>query len=98
MKVRPAASGLILHEVMEKVIELPTWVALMEHLKQNYEFWEPDEKNVTIHFYAEDKRIGWKTHLVCVKGNAALFTDGIPEDAPKENQRDPHAQLPAEER
>lgn len=89
MKARPAASGLVIDEAMSKVIELSNWAALLEHLGMNYSEWEPTEQNVTIHFYADDKRVGWKTHMVCVKGNAALFTDGIPEGTPKENQRYP---------
>jgi len=61
---------------MAKVREVSSWSELMADLRLQYYFWEPTDENVTIHYYGRDERIGWDTHLVCVNGKAALFTDG----------------------
>lgn len=76
MKVRPAASMLPLDEAMERVVEIPDKAALMAYLKEHYDFWHPNEQNVTVQPYGRDERIDWDTHLICVDGNAALFSDG----------------------
>lgn len=34
------------------------------------------EQNVTVRPYGRDERIGWDTHLICIDGKAALFSDG----------------------
>lgn len=76
MKVRPAASSLPLDEAMDQVIEIRDKAALLEFLQEQYDFWKPTEQNVTVQPYGHDDRIGWDTHLICVDGKAALFSDG----------------------
>ncbi len=76
MKIRPAASHAPLSEMMEKVVEIPNWTALLIYLQENYYFLNPTKENVTIVPYGYDDRIEWDTHLICVAGNAALFSDG----------------------
>ena len=78
MKVRPAMSSMGLDGAMERASEVKDWPELMVLLLERYDFWSPTDANVTIEKYGEgiDKRIGWDTHLVCVDGKAALFTDG----------------------
>lgn len=79
MKFRPASGlGMTLAEAMTYVKEVKTRAELIAFLKAE---WLPDEvteENVTITKYGKgiDHRIGWDTHLVCVNGKAALFTDG----------------------
>lgn len=76
MKVRPAASMLPLDEAMEQVVDIPDKDSLLAFLKEQYAFWSPTEENVTVQPYGRDERIGWDTHLICVAGKAALFSDG----------------------
>lgn len=76
MKVRPAGGMMTLDESMEDCVELADGAALMAHLLKHYDYWRPTEANVTIEPYGFDERIGWDTHLVCIAGKAALFTDG----------------------
>lgn len=76
MKIRPAASMLLLDESMEQVVEVSDRTALLAYLRNRYDFWNPTDKNVTIRYYGYDSRIGWTTYLICVDGHAALFADG----------------------
>jgi hypothetical protein len=76
MKCRPAASFMPIDAAMEHVFEVNSRAELLAYLKGHYDFWCPTDENVTIKFYCRDDRIGWDTHLVCVDGKAALFTDG----------------------
>lgn len=76
MKIRPAQSGLELEEAMSRVVEVADEATLLRYLEKHYGFWKPTRENVTIVPYERDERIGWDTHLVCVDGKAALFTDG----------------------
>jgi hypothetical protein len=75
VKVRPAA-GIELDEAMKRVVEVADRAALLRHLEEHYGFWKPTTDNVTIEPYGFDERIGWNTHIVCVDGKAALFSDG----------------------
>jgi hypothetical protein len=68
--------GTTLDEAMERVTEIPDRAALLAYLREHYAFYQPTEGNVTIEPYGYDKRIGWDTHLICVDGKAALFSDG----------------------
>lgn len=81
IRVRPAASGLLLAEALERTVVIETRAALIAYLQEHYDFWSPTEENVTVEKYGEgiDERCGWETHLVCVDGKAALFADGCPE-------------------
>lgn len=84
MKIRPAASSALLEDVMKMVVEVPDWNALLIYLQKHYDFWNPTKENITIKPYCYDKRTGWDTYLICVNGNAALFSDGpmnIPNDS-----------------
>jgi hypothetical protein len=65
-----------LGEAMERVAEVPDRVALIAYLQKYYDFWRPTDANVTIRPYGYDERNGWDTHLICVDGKAALFSDG----------------------
>lgn len=76
MKIRPASSFMDLEESMKHVLEIADWAALIAFLEKEYVLWKPDSV-VTIEKYGGfDKRIGWDTHLLCIDGRAALFTDG----------------------
>lgn len=87
MKARPARGlGTTLDEAMQHVVEIPNRSALIAYLQREYDFWKPTEANVTVKPYGYDKRIDWDTHLVCIDGKAALFTDGpCPPDQPIED-------------
>lgn len=78
IKVRPAGSFRTIDEAMARVVEIKDRAALLEYLREHFDFWKPTEENVTIEKYGVgvDARIGWDTHLICVDGNAALFADG----------------------
>lgn len=91
MRVRPAASSAPLSEMMEKVVEIPDFDALMAYLQEHYSFWNPTKENVTIDRYGYDDRIGWDTHIICVAGKAALFSDG---SLPKDNFVSPSSSGP----
>jgi hypothetical protein len=85
MKVRPASSFMDLEESMKHVLEIADWAALVAFLEKEYVRWKPDSV-VTIEKYGGfDERIGWDTHLVCVDGRAALYTDG-PMEKPEEGE------------
>ncbi len=76
MKIRHASSFLGLDEAMNHVREVADFPELLGFLAQHYWFWKPTIDNVTIRPYGRDERIGWDTHLVCIDGKAALFSDG----------------------
>lgn len=77
MKVRPARGmGTTLDESLEQAFDVPDMAALLEYLKREYYFWEPTAENVSIAPYGFDARCGWDTHLICIDGKAALFSDG----------------------
>jgi hypothetical protein len=77
MKVRPASSFMPLDESMEYVLEFSSREELVAFLAKEWRAWKEDSV-VTVEKYGVgiDKRIGWDTHLVCVDGRAALFSDG----------------------
>ena len=77
MKFRPAASFMNLGEAMKHVREVASREELVAFLEKEWRAWKPGSK-VTIekHGTGIDERTGWDTHLVCVDGKAALFTDG----------------------
>ena len=81
MKIRPAIGmGTTLDEAMQLASDIASKADLMAYLCEHYDFWGPTEENVTCEPYCYDERIGWDTHLICVDGKAALFSDGpIPE-------------------
>lgn len=77
MKIRPARGmGTTLDESMQEMSEVNTHAELLVYLQTHYDFWEPTEQNVTIKPYGYDTRNAWHTHIICVDGNAALFSDG----------------------
>lgn len=76
MKFRPAGGFRTLAESMEHVREVKDWAELMAFLKAQWLPTEVTDDNVTIEPYGRDDRIGWDTHLLCIDGRAALFTDG----------------------
>lgn len=77
MKIRPASSFLLYTEAMEHVQEVASWSELMALLRQCFPFWNPTDETVTITPHGGlDERNGWDTHVICVRGNAALFCDG----------------------
>ncbi len=77
MKARPAVGmGTTIDESMRRAVDISDWAQLMDYLKREYDFWEPTDENVTVEHYGYDERIDWDTHLVCIDGKAALFTDG----------------------
>ncbi len=76
MKARFAGSMMTLAESMENVVELKDRAELLKYLSERFDFWNPTDANVTIEPYGFDDRIDWDTHLVCIDGKAALFTDG----------------------
>ncbi len=76
MKIRPASSFLSLDESMAHVTEVKDRAELVAFLREHWRRDEATEENVTIEPYQRDERIGWDTHLICVDGHAALFSDG----------------------
>lgn len=76
MKIRPAMSGLTIDEAMSRVVEVTSRRGLIEYLMKNFDFWNPTDANVTVTPYGRDHRNGWDTHLICIAGLAALFSDG----------------------
>lgn len=88
MKIRPAASSALLSEMMARVVEVHNFSELLTYLQVHYDFWGPTKDNVTIEEYGPgiDERISWDTHLICVGGHAALFSDG-PMEKDNESQR-----------
>ena len=76
MKIRPSSRFMLIDESMKHVLEIPDWEALVAFLEKEWRAWKPDSV-VTVEKYGRfDERIGWDTHLVCVDGHAALFSDG----------------------
>lgn len=77
MKVRPASSFMALDESMKHVLEFTSREELEAFLKKEWTAWK-EGSLVTIvkHGKGIDERIGWDTHLICVDGKAALFSDG----------------------
>lgn len=67
-----------LGEAMEHMAEFHTRAELLAFLRERFDFWSPTDANVTIEKYGKgiDERCGWDTHLICVDGKAALFSDG----------------------
>ena len=57
---------------MAEVVELDGMEALKDHLRS---LGWPDGV-VLVEPYTFDARIGWKTHIVTIDGNAVGFTDG----------------------
>jgi hypothetical protein len=84
VKARPAGGSLMLDEAMEQQVELHDKEALLAYLRDRFYFWDVTEQNVTIAPYTDrvDERCGWHTHLCCIDGKAALFTDGPMEGVP----------------
>jgi hypothetical protein len=81
-RIRPAASMMTVMEAMEFVEEVTCADSLMAYLVDHYDFWRPTKENVTIRRWYRALRVDrpdrdWDTHLVCVDGNAAVFTDGM---------------------
>ena len=76
MKVRSAGSFHTLDESMETMREIHSRAELTDLLRLRFDFWQPTDENVTIKPYGFDDRIQWDTHLICIDGKAALFSDG----------------------
>jgi hypothetical protein len=79
VKFRPARGlGMALEEALLLQGDVRSFEGLMHLLRAGYDFWDPTPENVSIVKYGEgiDERCGWDTHLVCIDGKAALFTDG----------------------
>ena len=68
MKYRHHRGGLA--ESMETVREIEPTIAALEALLR------ATDVTVEKYGYGIDERIGWDTHLVCVNGIPAGFTDG----------------------
>jgi hypothetical protein len=80
VKVRPASSFMLIDEAMKHVREFHSRSEFEAFLKAEWLGWK-EGSVVTIKKYCFDERIGWDTHLICVDGKAALFSDGpLPED------------------
>lgn len=80
MKVRPASSFMLIDESMKHVKEFHSRSELEAFLKAEWLGWK-EGSVVTIEKRGFDARIGWDTHLICVDGRAALFSDGpLPDD------------------
>lgn len=81
MKVRPAGGiGRTLDEAMALVKEFHSRAELEAFLKAEWLGWKEGSVVTCEKYGGFDKRIGWDTHLICVDGKAALFSDGpIPE-------------------
>lgn len=74
-------------EAMERVVDIADGAALMEYLRRHFDYWNPTEDNVSIRPYGYDGRVQWDTHLICIDGKAALFSDGpIPHTASGEQK------------
>jgi hypothetical protein len=84
VRARPAGGSLTLEEAMEREMEFHDKEGLLAYLQGRFDFWHPTEANVTIEPYSDriDERTGWRTHLVCIDGKAALFTGGPMEGVP----------------
>ena len=91
MKIRPAASSLPIYEAMARVVEVHGRADLLAYLREHFDFWSPTDENVTIKPHGFDERIGWDTHLICVDGKAALFSDGPLVDPQTQAKPDPTA-------
>jgi hypothetical protein len=78
MKVRIANSAMTLADSLDTVREVADRAALMALLREHFADMNPTDDNVTIKRYGRDERIGWDTHLICIGGKAALFSDGPP--------------------
>jgi len=76
MQFRPQRGSL--EDSMQSVVTLPpTRRALFGHLvAERLLRHGQTEGNVAVKPYAVDDRIGWRTHLVTVGGQAVGFTDG----------------------
>src|SRR4030095_7564651 len=76
MKFRPASSFMTIDEAMKHVREVKTKAELMAFLRDEWLATEETDENVPIEPWRYDARIGWNTHILCIDGQAALFTDG----------------------
>lgn len=76
MKVRPASSFMDLEESMRHVKEFRSRAELEAFLKAEWLRWEEGSVVTCKKYGGFDERIGWDTHLICVDGKAALFSDG----------------------
>jgi len=76
-RVRPARISGGLAAALEKAVDIPSRIALLEHLREHYDHWGRAEPgNVSVEPYGYDERCDWDTHLICVNGHAALFAKG----------------------
>lgn len=71
MLIRPAHGW-------DPVVEVHTLRQVMDYLRTHYGFWNPKHENVTIRPHEGYARYGWDTHLICVDGRAALYSDAGP--------------------
>lgn len=69
-----------LDESMKTVVDIPaTKAALFQHLtRSDGAYLLPDFEigDIEVRFYAEDERIGWRTYMVTIFGNAIGYTNG----------------------
>ena len=79
MKIRPATPFMSLGQSMKHVREIGSRAELIAFLDEEWLRGGPvTDENVTCIKWGDgiDERIGWDTHLICVDGKAALFSDG----------------------
>ena len=77
---RPAASMMSMDEAISQVKELRSIEDILDYI--NLYKCKKDKatiEDLTIKFYCYDKRINWKTYLICSKGRAEVFTNGLVE-------------------
>ncbi len=80
--IRPAAGSLPLDLALKDAVEIRSYEHLVEYLK-SYWCWETfTEADMSQQKYGTyDRRIGWSTWLLCIKGHAAFFMKGkFPDD------------------
>lgn len=61
---------------MRHVREFQTRAELLAFLEAEWLGWTPSSVVTVEEYGGYDERIGWHTHLLCIDGRAALFTDG----------------------
>ena len=69
---RPHRGGL--EEAMKEVVELSSWQALVEHVKQMWPV-KDDGSNLVVKWAIFDDRIEWDTYMVTVDGNIIGWTN-----------------------
>jgi len=77
IKCRPAGAGMLLTEAMSQLIEIENIDDLIKVYNSNYYGKKITADDLSIKYWGIDKRINWKTYLICINNDAAFFTDGL---------------------